>query len=292
MEEVFETEKELTLDPDGRPINCTLWHVPSCDKLLIISPSMGTSRHFYKHIARHFCSLGYTVISLDYAGMFHEGSHIIKDQEQIRMANFGKLDINEVIAYALKNYPEASLFFLGHSMAGQVFPLAPNNKHVKAVYLIASQNISTHLWNGFAKLYVWLFWNLIIPVMLKSLHYLPGFTFLGKKALHKNIAEDWAKCGKSRDGILSVVEGARELYQHTKMPVKFISIEGDDLLAPYESVKRLVESYGSPLKEHEHLSPADTGGRKMNHFDFYRKEFSFLWQKMHEWFMAQQDRHG
>lgn len=273
--------KDITIIEENRVVSCTVWNNFNGRNVLIIAPAMGVARQFYKTIAKYFFNLSYTVISFDYYGMIQSNN---QEQVETKLYDWGCKDLNSVIEYASQQFPNKNLYFLGHSIAGQVFPLAKNSCKIKAAYLVASQNVSNKNWIGLSKVKANFFWYFIIPFCIKIYGYLPAFWYGGKHDLRKSIAEDWAQWGKSKAGVLSAVPQAQAMYQNFKAPIKFLSFSDDEMLAPLKAVEHLYESYGSPIKEHEHIHPKHVGMKSIGHFNFFKDECTFLWRNIHSWF--------
>ena len=273
--------RDVRIEGKNRVVNGTVWNDPASKRVLIIAPAMGVARRFYNTIARYFFNLSYTVISFDYYGMLE---HKIKEGPKPRLSDWGVKDINSVIGYATEQFPKQELYFLGHSIAGQVFPLAKKSNKIKAAFLVASQNASNKNWNGFSRVKVNVFWQIIIPLCINLFGHVPAAAYGGKHNLHKSIAQDWASWGKSKLGILDQVPKARSRYKNLNVPTKFLSFSDDDMLAPLRSVEHLYESYGTPFKHREHVCPKKIGMTSIGHFKFFKKECGFLWAKVDSWF--------
>ncbi|MGX1929609.1 alpha/beta hydrolase family protein [Flagellimonas sp. 2504JD4-2] len=251
---------------------------PSSNRVLIIAPAMGVSHKFYRKIADYFYKKDYSVITFGYFGMFHDQR--TKNLKDLQISDWGRKDINAVIAYAMQHFPGQEYFFLGHSIAGQVLPLAKKSKALTAAFLVASQNASKKYWDGSWKIKVLLFWHFIIPLFSSLLGYVPGFAYGGKHGLNKSIAKNWAVWGKNKVGSL----GMEFDYKAFNVPVKFLSFSDDKLLAPPQAVKAIYNSYGSDHKVHEHIKPKEVGFTSIGHFNFFRDEYSSLWPKITRWF--------
>lgn len=273
---------ELKIKKAGREFRAKLWHCPKSERVLIIGSAMGVSSRFYSAVADYFYQSSYSVITFDYFSMFH--SKTDKTLSKVRLRDWGYKDINMIIDYALNNFPGQDIFFLGHSIAGQLLPLAKKSKKIKAAFLVASQNASKNYWSGSSKLKVNLFWHFTVPVFARTFGYIPGFAYGGKHALNKEIALDWAKWGKNHMGLLGVHPKSGSKYRNFNPPVKFLSFSDDHMLAPYHAVEQLYQSYGSPYKYHEHLCPQQVGLTHIGHFKFFRAECAFLWPKVGAWF--------
>lgn len=275
------TKETVAITEDKRAVHCTVWDNPDSNKLMIIAPAMGVARRFYDRIAAHFSQLSYSVVSFDYYGMLDYDTY---GQADIRLCDWGFRDLHAVIEYASQRFPDHTLHFLGHSIAGQVFPLAENSNKISSACLVASQNVSQKNWSGLSKVKVNLFWHLIVPFCIQRFGYVPAAAYGGKHHLHSSIAADWAAWGKSKEGVLSIISKALFRYHSLKVPTKFLSFSDDDVLAPLKAVEHLYESYGSPIKQHEHISPHAVGMPSIGHFNFFKEECSCLWDKIDSWF--------
>ena len=206
-------------------------------------------------------------------------------QGGFRLTDWGYLDTYAVIDHTLQNYPGQDIFFLGHSIAGQLFPLAANSSGIKAAFFVASQNASEKNWSGRFRILINFFWYVVVPFFVKLKGYLPGFAYGGRHSLHRKVATDWARWGKNDQGLLGIDINAYLRYSAlASVPVKFLSFGDDRMIAPWKAVERLMISYGSFCKQHVHLTPADLGVRSVGHFGFFRRRFSHLWPEIDAWF--------
>ncbi|HMB63479.1 MAG TPA: hypothetical protein VKN36_10425 [Eudoraea sp.] len=274
--------EQIKIMKKGRTIKATLLSFERSKRVLIIGPAMGVRSGFYRTIAEHFFALSYSVITFDYYGMLYGQRDVVSEEPKI--SDWGYKDINMVIEYALERFPTLDIFFLGHSIAGQVFPLAKKSSKIKAVFLVASQNASYQYWKGVSKLKVKFFWYFLLPLAVNMMGYLPGIAYGGKHNLDRSIALDWSRWGRNKVGLLGVEPKAKSRYKNLCSPVKFLSFWDDRMLAPRKAVEQLCNSYGSPNKYHEHVYPEKEGLPEIGHFKFFTKECSSLWHMVDSWF--------
>jgi predicted alpha/beta hydrolase len=129
-----------------------------------------------------------------------------------------------------------------------------------------------------------LFRHLIIPASLATLKYLPAAFYGGKYNLHHNIALDWSNWAKNRNGVLGIVEGAKQAYSDFAAPTCFLSFHDDQLLAPYTAVDEIYDSYGSSVKQHIHIQKKNLHQKNIGQFNFFKEEYSYLWENVTQWF--------
>jgi predicted alpha/beta hydrolase len=265
---------------DGEEIKGVIFQAASPKGTVIIAPAMGVGQGFYKHLAGFLSNDGFTTITFDYRGIGK--SKMMRRKENCSLYIWGNRDIDGVISYCKKSFPDQQLYLVGHSIAGQIFPFAPKNNEVNRAYFIASQNVSKQYWKGIYKIGVNLFWYFILPLSNHLFSGLPGFAYGGKEKIPFQIARDWAAWGKSRYGAPGCVPNGREYYSATSTPSKFHSVAGDHMLAPAPAVVSLYESYGSKVKAYEHIEDESIG-----HFGFFRKRNENLWNNIITWFNSQ-----
>ena len=264
---------------EQRRITLRVLRHPQVRKTIIVGPAMGVRSSFYQVIAEHLYDHGFNCILFDYHGMFYGKS----SSGPVDIASFGKIDLTFVVDYALEVLQADELYFLGHSISGQVLPLARNANEFKAAYLVGAQSVDVTNWSGRSRLAVSLFWNVLIPLTTMALPYLPAWVYGGKHPLAKSVARDWARLARSKGGIAEDTADNSARYRSFRVPTKFISIEGDDLLAPRRAVVDLFEQYASPVKDLHHHSPTSTG-KHLDHFNFFKKQNRDLWGDIFAWF--------
>lgn len=261
-----------------RRIHLSVAQFPESNKTIIFGPAMGVKSSFYQTIASYFNEHGFNCLLFDYHGMFFE----VGSREATDIAAFGRTDLASVIDYATAELQTTDLFFIGHSVSGQVLPLAPNANAFKAAYLVASQSVDVTNWSGRSRLAANAFWNILIPAAVTLYPYLPSWVYGGKHHLSKSVARDWARLAKSQGGIAEDSRYNTSRYRAFTVPTKFVSIEGDNLLAPKKAVAHLYQQYGSPIKNLHHQSAASS--KHLDHFSFFKKHNQHLWSDILIWF--------
>ncbi|WP_462248573.1 alpha/beta hydrolase family protein [Ekhidna sp.] len=266
--------------PDGKSLTAT--HFGKVGRpAVIVSPAVGTQRGYYSKFALSLVEQGFQVVTFDYRGIGQ--SKVRMDDTSATMTSWGEVDLSSVINWVEKAEDSHEVFLVGHSVAGQLFPLAPNSSKVKAAYFVASQTAASNYWSGPQKLTVDLLWNFILPATTTLTGKLPSWAYGGKYDLPKYVAEEWASWGKHKNGVIQDSEHRAKAFKEVNIPMRFISISDDRLLAPRKAVERLYNQYGSSFKDHQHWYPEDFGKKSIGHFGFFRSSNSEMWQDVHLW---------
>ena len=265
---------------DGTKLSATHFGLDGVPTV-IISSALGAPRKYYSSFATYLVSKGFQVITYDYRGIGESNS--TNSTDSVCLTNWGEQDMSSAIDWAKSKDPSQPVFMIGHSIAGQLFPLAKNKRKVSAAYFVASQTASSYYWTGTHKLSVLLFWNLMVPATTTLTGSLPAWTYGGKQKLPKPVALEWAKWGKHKNGVLQDCQVREHLFKEVGIPLRFISISDDKLLAPKSAVERLVDQYGSVRKEHYHWYPDEFGRKSIGHFGFFRSGNEELWEDVKLW---------
>jgi predicted alpha/beta hydrolase len=256
-----------------RPLDIRLYEAADPQGAVIIAPAIGVLKTFYHDIALFLIEQGFHVITFDYFGMVMNAGESPITANAI--SKFGTYDLDEVIRYSREKFQHLKVYFLGHSIGGQIFPLAEHAHEVTAAFLVGSQQVSHHLWQGVYKIQVQFFWRVLLPIAVRAYGYLPGFAYGGKHGLQKAIALDWSRLARTRTGMYEESEMSKSRYLSLNVPTTFVSLNGDNLLAPQAAVRALMNQYGSHAKRHIHLRLGESAVNP--HFDFFKKSFQNNW---------------
>ncbi|WP_420575525.1 alpha/beta fold hydrolase [Ekhidna sp.] len=249
--------------------------------MVIVSSALGTSRRFYDAFAKFLLQKGFQVLTFDYRGVGDSKSR--KDDPDVKVSKWGSEDLTAVINWVKTYEPDQWIALVGHSIAGQIFPLAKNKKEVQAAYFVASQTASAYYWDSAHRWKVEVFWNLLFPATTNLTGKLPSWAYGGKYDIPKFAAMEWAEWGKHVNGVLQNSENRIRAFRDTQIPLRFISMDDDKILAPKRAVERLMEQYGGSRKEHHHWYASDFNKRKIGHFGFFQKENFEMWDDVHLW---------
>ena len=274
---------------DGARLSATFYETAeSASKpLIIIGAATATPQVYYARFARYAALEGYNVLTFDYRAVGRSLFTSLKNS-RAKMTDWGIYDLSAAIDWAKRNgFTKVNL--LGHSVAGQVFPLAKNAFRVKAAYFVASQSAAQQHWRGFEKFKVWVFWYILIPTLTRIYGYLPGWSMGGKVGMPSTAAWEWRSWGRHPLGVLQGIKSRKEAFADINIPVHFVSLQHDKTLAPQRAVKVLQSQYAGATSSHEHLLAKDFNAKKLSHFDFFRgKHKEALWHKPLEFFAQHQ----
>lgn len=274
---------------DGFPLAATLFRpLAATDRgaAVLIAPAMGVKRGYYGRFARHLAANGFAVLTIDYRGI--GGSSVGRAQGRaLRVQHWGERDMAGAIAWLDANLAPRRMLMVGHSVAGQVLALAPNNGRLDAAMFVASQAGGWINWNGFERLRVFAGAHVIVPAATALFGRLPGW-IMGGEDLPKGIAFQWARWIRHPDYLLGELPETRAEFSRIRVPIRFYSFADDQQFGPLRAVERLIGWYANARSEHRHVSPQDVGVNAIGHFGFFRDRFAdSLWRDAVDWLAAQ-----
>lgn len=244
--------------------------------LIIVSSAAGTPQGYYSKFAEY--ASGYRefdVVTFDYVGIGASLTTSLKDV-QANMSSWAREDIKCMIEWGGSRYDQ--IFLVGHSLTGQIFPMAQNHGRIRACYLVSSQSAANRHWKGLSRLYILFFWHLIIPLAVSFNKFLPGWAFGGNIPLPKNAALEWRKWGTHRDGSRQGDGNMIKKFNAVKIPMHFVSFEDDKMLAPTEATHALMHWYRNAITTFQFIRPKDLGLKEVGHFGFFKSSSSkHLW---------------
>ncbi len=282
--------KEIWLEAmDGARLSATLYETEKGQSkpIIIIGAATSTPQIYYARFAAYACSEGYNVLTFDYRSVGKSLFTTLKNS-QAKMTDWGIYDLSAAID-SVKKMGYRNIFLLGHSVAGQVFPLAKNAFRIKAAYFVASQTAAQRYWSGIEKFKVWIFWYILIPLLTRIYGYLPGWSMGGKVGMPSTAAWEWRSWGTHPLGVLQGIKSRKEAFADINIPVHFVSLQHDKTLAPPKAVKQLQAQYAAATTSYEHLIAKQHNAKRLGHFDFFRgKHKEALWRKPLDFFDSHQ----
>jgi len=281
-------KKEITvLATDDFPISATLYEPVQANQVFVmINAATGVKRRYYDQYASYLCETGFTVLTYDYRGI--GGSLVPKawSGKEPTMADWGRLDLEGVIGWVNKHYPEQYFTAVTHSVGGQLMGLAPSNNDVKAVLSIASQSGYIGNWSGMEKLKFQLMMYLAVPVTTHLVGRLPG-ALLGSEDLPKGVALQWAYWCRSRHYIVDKhAQPLRKEFEQYDHSMRFYCIADDSMYGPLKAVEELAAYYKNASTEVVVKKPEDYGVESIGHFGFFKSSMPVIaWNETVSWLL-------
>ena len=269
--------KEIEIASNSGILSGTLFESHSTEIILIIASATGVRQEFYAKFAQSMLDSGITVITFDYRGIGRSLTSPIKEVKN-NAADWGRNDLESVLQYAERNYPQSKKVVLGHSIGGQLIGLAESSQKLDQIILVAAQSGYWRCWKGIGRLKMWFNWYILFPILINTFGYLNSKRLSGMENLPKHVANQWRNWGKHEDYILSDKSIAQMYYDEIRVDITAFSIEDDDF-APKKAVDWMTSQYRNSNVKSTHFNPSNFGVKKIGHFGVFKDKFkTTIWE--------------
>jgi len=246
--------------------------------VVVIAPAMGVDKVFYQDFSLWLANRGYVVITFDYSSMGSSNAVSYK-KSKATITDWAMFDCKEILKQAASQADGKPIYWIGHSLGGQITAMIPNISLVTKIVTIAS---GSGYWRKNAtalKKRVWFLWYFVAPILLKSLGYFPGKRLGMVGNLPFGVMSQWRKWCLHPQYLLGVENHAiKECYQKFNKPITSLSFSDDELMS-IENINSLHSFFGDSATKMHRLSPEDVNAKRIGHFGFFKKTFQdSLWQ--------------
>lgn len=259
---------------------------PPMQGAVLIAGAMGVPRRFYAAFASDLAAHGLAVLTLDYRGFGDSAPKRLRGY-RVQISDWIDQDLPAAIAALSERAPGAPLFWLGHSVGGQLFGFMDTSRFAGAL-LIASQSGHWSLWDKPDwQRRMWMLGHLLLPGLAITLGRVPG-RLLGGGDLPAGVARQWASWIRDPEylGRLARTRGWADFVRYAG-PLRVVTISDDDY-APPRAGAALLGFFKQARGERITITPADAGAERIGHFDGFRAKFrDSLWPQWRDWLLAQ-----
>jgi len=265
---------------NGKQISST-FYMPehNAKAAVLIVPAMGASQHYYSSFATWLAIKGFIVVTFDYSDVGLSLSGELRNST-VTISDWAKFDCKAMIETTSTIAGGKPIFWIGHSLGGQIFGLVPNAEQVTKVIAIASgsgywlESVIT------LKVRVWWLWFFVVPLTTRIYGYFPGKRLRKVGDLPKGVIQQWREWCLNPEYLVGVEgEEVRQKFASIVTPICSYSFTDDELMS-----KRNIDSLNgfysmAPIKNNR-VSPVEIGAKRIGHFGFFNKRFKeSLWSQ-------------
>ncbi|GFD81196.1 alpha/beta hydrolase [Tenacibaculum sp. Mcav3-52] len=271
--------KQIEILSNCEVLSATLYEDEKNETVLIIASATGVKQEYYQNFSKYLSENGISVLTFDYCGIGRSLRKPILELSN-NAADWGKNDIESVLQYVLKNYPNSKKVILGHSIGGQLIGLAKSSPKFDKIILLAAQSGYWRFWEGINKFKMWFNWYILFPSILNLFGYLKSKKLSGMENLPKNVANQWKNWGKKSDYMQGDKSIVLKYYDKIKFDISAFCIEDDDF-APQKAVEWMTSQYQNSNIKSTILKPSDFGVEKIGHFGVFKNKFkATIWKTL------------
>jgi predicted alpha/beta hydrolase len=245
---------------------------------VLIVPAMGTPQEFYRPFAEWLAAQGFLSATFDYRGTGlsrHGGLRGFKAD----IFDWARLDCAAMVEETSRRANGAPLYWIGHSLGGQILALVPNRERISKAITVATgsgywlENVPS------LRLKVWWLWFFLVPVALRLCGYFPGKALRKVGDLPLGVMQQWRRWCLDREYAVGAEgDAVRAEYAAVRTPIVSLSFVDDEMmsLANTESIHGF---YSSAPRKMQRIAPGDIGEQRIGHFGFFRPRFEAkLWR--------------
>ena len=255
------------------------WYRPPGEMLgaALIVPAMGVEQRFYGAFANWLAERGYLVVTFDYQGMGRSRSGPLREVKA-NVVDWGRHDCSAVLAAVAEAAQDKPLYWIGHSLGGQILPFVDGRARITRAFSIASGSGYWRDNTAGLRGRAWLLWHFIAPTVTPLLGYFPGRRLGIVGDLPRGVIEQWRRWCLHPQYALGEGEQMRIRYSAVHTPIVSLSFTDDEMMSQ-RSTEALLGFYRSAPKVSRRIAPEQLGVKRIGHFGFFREQFAdTLWE--------------
>jgi predicted alpha/beta hydrolase len=268
---------QMLLTADGVEISARFYGEGSSEKgAVLVVPAMGTPQSYYQPFATWLASQGYTVVTFDYRGIGASRTGRLAGL-RANILDWARLDCAAVMDALAAHAPAAPLYWIGHSLGGQILPFVPNHARLSKAVMVASGSGYWRENAAPARRYVLWLWYVVAPVAVALCGYFPGKALRKVGDLPKGVMMQWRRWCLHPQYALGDGEATRAQFAAVTTRIVALSFQDDEYLS-FRSMESLGSFYTNASVSIKRITPKDVGLQRIGHFGFFRAQFqSALW---------------
>ena len=238
--------------------------------VVVCWPAMGVSARYYETLAAALAGNGLIAVTADLRGV-GRSSVRASSSTNFGYADMISQDMPAVLDAVAAKFPRAPVYFLGHSLGGQLSALFlaanPDDTRVAGLILVAASSVYYKGWDFPRWIWIWLGIRLVRGIT-GILGYFPGHRmgFGGQEA--KGVIRDWYHLGVTgKYDIAGQNQPLEEMLGRVDRPVLAITLENDPM-APEKAAGFLTDKLKSAPKTRVHLKTEAFDAEKVTHFSW------------------------
>lgn len=271
-------EERQVIGDDGAAIAARFVTPTKPSAAVLIAPAMGVPQRFYAALAQWLARQGMAVATFDYRGMGASRPPRLRGFEAT-ILDWARFDAAAMLEALERHAPGLPLYWIGHSLGGQIPPLVPGHERLERIVTVAC---GSGYWRENApalKRRVWLLWFGAVPLLTPLLGYFPGKRLNMVDDLPRGVIEQWRRWCLDPEYAVGAEPGVRERFAAVRTPVVSLSFSDDDFMSA-RNTESLHGFYTNAPCTLLRLRPEEAGLARIGHFGFFRAEHErALWQR-------------
>lgn len=269
--------KQLVTTADGVALAAHLFRPEGAPRgAVLVVPAMGVPQHYYGAFAEWLARQGFLVATFDYRGMGESRRGPLRAL-RADILTWARQDCAAMVDALGALAPGVPLYWIGHSLGGQILPFVPNRNRVAKMVTVGT---GSGYWRENApplKRRAWLLWYVLAPLLVRLFGYFPGRRLRMVGDLPRGVIEQWRRWCLHPEYAVGVEPGAREQFAAVRTPIAALSFVDDEFMSA-RNTESIHGFYANAPRRMKRLAPREVGMRRIGHFGFFRKDNALrLW---------------
>jgi predicted alpha/beta hydrolase len=235
----------------------------------LIVPAMGVQQTFYDPLATWLASQGFLTATFDYRGVGLSRRAPLRGF-RADILDWARLDCGAMIQAVSAEAAGKPLYWIGHSLGGQILPFVPHLDRVTKAFTIAA---GSGYWRENASplnYWAWWLWYVAVPVTMPLFGYFPGKKLRKVGDLPRGVMEQWRRwCTNREYAVGAEGKDARARYAAVRTPIVSLSFTDDEFMS-LRNTESIHSFYVNAPKKMKRIAPQDVGAKRIGHFGFFR----------------------
>lgn len=245
--------------------------------MLIVS-AMGVTQRYYEPLAHWLMARDVLAVTFDYRGIGLSHSGTLRGFGA-DILDWARLDCAAMVDAVSSRIAGKPLYWIGHSLGGQILPFVPNRQHVSKMVTVATGSGYWRENSPSLRRVAWWLWYVVAPLSVRFFGYFPGKRLRKVGDLPRGVMEQWRRWCLNPEYAVGV-EGdeVRTLYESVDIPITSLSFTDDEYMSA-RNVESIHGFYARAPKVMKRIEPKDIGATRIGHFGFFRSSFeTSLWE--------------
>jgi predicted alpha/beta hydrolase len=269
---------EILATRDGVQITASLVSADGAPRaVVLIVPAMGVAQTYYRAFAEWLAGRGYAAVTFDFRGI---GASRHGPMKAIRanIFDWAEKDAAAALVFARAFAPGIPLYWIGHSLGGQILPLVPGREAIAKAITIASgsgywrENTRGLRWR------VWWLWFVAVPLATRIAGYFPGKRLRKVGDLPRGVILQWRRwCLDPDYAVGAEGQAVRARYAAVTTPIVSLSFTDDEFMSA-RNIAALHDFYVNAPRVMRRFSAAELGLGRIGHFGFFKPACEAVWR--------------
>jgi len=259
----------------GHPLH-SHWHAPAHQPrgTVVIAPAIGIPQSYYQSFARWLAEQGFLAVTFDYYGV---GESLHGPLRQVRhdVIDWARHDWSAVLGAARAAHPQRPLYWIGHSLGGQIVPFIEDNQRIDKLITVAC---GSGYWKTNAgRPRALLLWQLLIPLLTPLYGYFPGKRLNIIGDLPRGVARQWRTWCLNPRYAAGVSQAHQARYSAFRQPVSGLAFTDDEMISA-ANIRTLHDAFDQAPVRVRFIDPQAHAAERVGHLGFFRSRFrDSLW---------------